>query len=48
MEPGQVQFVDNLAIGHSRTQFEDFEEPERRRHLVRLWLRNAGDRSYPG
>jgi alpha-ketoglutarate-dependent taurine dioxygenase len=48
MEPGQVQYVDNLAIGHSRTQFEDFQEPERRRHLVRLWMRDSGDRSYPG
>lgn len=48
MEPGQIQYVDNLAIGHSRTHFEDFEEPDRRRHLVRLWMRDSGDRSYPG
>ncbi|WP_119169163.1 TauD/TfdA family dioxygenase [Algihabitans albus] len=48
MEAGQVQFVHNLTVGHSRTQFEDFEAPERRRHLVRLWLRDSGDRSYPG
>ena len=48
MEAGQVQFVHNLTIGHSRTQFEDFTAPERRRHLVRLWLRDSGDRSYPG
>lgn len=48
MEAGQVQFVNNLAIGHSRTEFEDFEMPEERRHLVRLWLRSKGDRSYFG
>ncbi len=48
MAAGQIQFVDNLAIGHSRTQFEDFEEPARRRHLVRLWMRDAGDRAYTG
>jgi hypothetical protein len=23
---------------HSRTNFEDHEEPERKRHLLRLWL----------
>ena len=48
LEPGQMQFVDNRALGHSRAAFEDFVEPERRRHLVRLWLRDAGRRAYPG
>jgi len=38
MEPGDVQFVNNAFILHSRTAFEDHPEPERRRHLVRLWL----------
>lgn len=48
LEPGQMQFVDNCALGHSRTAFEDHPEPERRRHLVRLWLRDRGRRAYPG
>lgn len=48
LEAGQIQFVNNRATGHARTEFEDFPEPERRRHLVRLWLRNAGRRSYRG
>jgi hypothetical protein len=48
LEPGQMQFVDNRVLGHSRTAFEDFAEPERRRHLVRLWLRDHGRRSYTG
>ncbi|HEV2336047.1 MAG TPA: TauD/TfdA family dioxygenase [Stellaceae bacterium] len=48
LEPGQLQFVDNRVLGHARTQFEDFPEPERRRHLVRLWLRDRGRRAYPG
>jgi alpha-ketoglutarate-dependent taurine dioxygenase len=48
LEPGQLQFVNNRAIGHSRTAFEDFAEPARRRHLVRLWLRDHGRRAYPG
>jgi hypothetical protein len=48
LEPGQMQFVDNRVLGHARTQFEDHPEPDRRRHLVRLWLRNHGSRAYPG
>lgn len=48
LEPGQIEFVDNRAIGHSRSGFEDHPEPARRRHLVRLWLRDHGRRAYPG
>jgi Taurine catabolism dioxygenase TauD, TfdA family len=48
LEPGQIQFVDNRALGHSRTAFEDFPEPGQRRHLVRLWLRDHGRRAYTG
>jgi hypothetical protein len=36
--PGDIQFLSNHWILHSRTAFEDFPEPERRRHLFRLWL----------
>jgi hypothetical protein len=38
MEPGDMQFINNVFILHSRTAFEDHAEPDRRRHLVRLWL----------
>ncbi len=48
LEPGQLQFVDNRALGHSRTAFADYPEPDRRRHLVRLWMRDHGRRAYPG
>jgi alpha-ketoglutarate-dependent taurine dioxygenase len=48
LEAGMLQFTHNRAVGHSRTAFEDFAEPERRRHLVRLWLRDHGSRAYPG
>ena len=48
LEPGQLQFVDNRVLGHARTQFADHPEPERRRHLVRLWLRDHGSRAYTG
>jgi len=48
LEPGQIQFVHNRALGHSRTSFVDHPEPGRKRHLVRLWMRDHGRRAYPG
>ncbi len=47
-EPGQIQYVNNRATGHARTEFVDHPEPERKRHLVRLWLRDGGRRGYRG
>ena len=47
-EPGQIQILDNRRIGHRRTGFEDWPEPERKRLLVRLWLRGWGAQSYNG
>lgn len=48
LQPGEMQFVHNRALGHSRTAFVDRPDPEARRHLVRLWLRNRGRRAYSG
>ena len=47
-EAGQIQYVNNRATGHARTEFVDHPEPERKRHLVRLWLRDGGKRGYRG
>jgi hypothetical protein len=35
---GDVQLVHNHTLLHDRTGFVDWPEPERRRHLLRLWL----------
>ena len=35
---GDIQFINNYTILHSRTAFEDWPEPERKRTLWRLWL----------
>ena len=37
-QPGDVQLVNNHVLFHDRTAFEDWAEPARRRHLLRLWL----------
>lgn len=38
LEPGDLQLVNNHVAIHSRTHYQDFEAPEQRRHLLRLWL----------
>jgi len=35
------KLVHNHTILHDRTSFVDWPEPERRRHLLRLWLAAA-------
>jgi Taurine catabolism dioxygenase TauD, TfdA family len=48
LQPGDIQLVHNHTILHDRTGFEDFPEPDRKRHLLRLWLAPPGARSLPG
>ncbi len=38
LQPGDIQLCNNYTILHSRTDFEDWPESERQRHMVRLWL----------
>jgi len=47
LEPGDIQLVHNHTILHDRTAFEDFPEPERKRHLLRLWLAPPNARPLP-
>jgi hypothetical protein len=37
-EPGDVQLVNNHVVLHSRTDYVDHDDPDRKRHLLRLWL----------
>jgi len=37
-EPGDVLLLNNWTILHRRTAFEDHENPEDRRRLLRIWL----------
>jgi alpha-ketoglutarate-dependent taurine dioxygenase len=38
MRRGDVQLVSNTFVLHSRTNYQDWPEPERKRHLKRLWI----------
>ena len=41
-QEGDMQFVNNYTVLHSRTAFVDHDEPELKRHLLRLWLKVEG------
>lgn len=41
-------FFNNFTVLHTRTEFFDFEEPERKRHLLRLWLKAWNPRPLAG
>jgi hypothetical protein len=47
LQPGDVQLLHNHQILHDRTAFEDWPEPDRKRHLLRLWLCPPDGRPLP-
>jgi len=46
-QPGDIQFLHNHTILHARTGYEDWQEADRKRHLLRLWLAPPGARPLP-
>ena len=42
-QPGDVQLLKNSSIFHARSEYEDWDEPERKRHLLRFWATARGD-----
>jgi alpha-ketoglutarate-dependent taurine dioxygenase len=47
LQSGDMQFLHNHVLLHDRTAFDDWPEPDRRRHLLRLWLAPADARALP-
>lgn len=45
LQAGDMQFICNYTILHSRTDYQDWPERERRRYLLRLWLETG---RFPG
>ncbi len=43
-ELGDFYFVHNHVALHARTEYQDWPEPDRRRHLFRLWMSTDGAR----
>ncbi len=46
-EPGDFVLCNNYPVYHLRTAFEDYEELERKRHLLRQWLSIPNSRGLP-
>jgi hypothetical protein len=44
---GDIQFLNNFVMLHTRREFEDWPEPARKRHLLRLWLSDPESRPIP-
>ena len=38
LEPGEASFLNNYAIMHARSEFEDWGDPLKNRLMLRLWL----------
>ena len=38
MQKGEILMLNNWTLLHRRTEFEDFTEKSKRRHLLRVWL----------
>ena len=47
LQPGDIQLVHSHVALYARNDYEDWPEPERKRHLLRLWIAqesfSAGD-----
>ena len=52
LEPGDLQFANNYAVLHSRTEFEDAPDRALHRRMLRLWLKMPNARAlapeFPG
>lgn len=48
LDPGEASFTNNCLLLHTRTAFEDADDPGLHRHLLRLWLREDGRPMAPG
>lgn len=47
LEPGSMTFVHNHTVFHMRTAFDDHDDPDRKRHLLRSWLSLPNSRPLP-
>lgn len=46
-EPGDIQLLHNHVVLHRRSDYADWPDPDRKRHLLRLWLATPQGRALP-
>lgn len=47
LKPGDILIANNYVTFHGRTSFEDWDDPDRKRHMLRLWLTIPNGRPLP-
>lgn len=47
LQEGDIQLLNNHTTMHARTAFEDYAEPGRQRHLLRMWIAVSDERRRP-
>jgi len=48
IEPGQVQYLNNLEGLHHRADYTDGSHPQQRRYMLRMWFRHQGTPFFDG
>ena len=48
LQPGDAQYLNNQEIGHYRSEFEDYNNVDQKRYLLRTWHREIGHANYHG
>jgi hypothetical protein len=46
-QEGDIQLLNNHTTLHARTAYEDYDEPGRQRHLLRMWIAVGDERRRP-
>lgn len=46
-QEGDIQLINNHMTLHARTAYEDYDEPGRQRHLLRMWIAVSEERRRP-
>ena len=44
-EPGDIILLNNWVTLHKRTEFVDYEKPEKKRHILRAWVSPSNNRA---
>ena len=48
LQRGHIQYLNNHEVGHYRSTFTDNDDPDKKRHLFRIWNRDRATPSYDG
>jgi len=46
-QQGDIQFLNNFVMLHTRRAYDDWPDAARKRHLLRLWLSDPNGRPIP-